>query len=133
MSRSFGSRSFTSRSPMKMFPPVSSTRPAIRLSVVVLPQPDGPTNATNSPSSMVRDRWSTAWNEPYVLTTSLSRTCAIRIAAACLHRHCKERGGARTCCAHCLGPCRDDRYHPPGHTLCLHRTFCERTYEITLQ
>src|SRR5215472_17187316 len=76
MSRSFGSTSFTSRPPMKMLPAVRSTRPAIRFRVVVFPQPDGPTRATNSPSATVRDTWSTAWNEPYVFTTASNRTCA---------------------------------------------------------
>ena len=44
----------TSWSPMKISPEVSGISPAIRLSVVVLPQPDGPTSATNSPSSTVK-------------------------------------------------------------------------------
>ena len=49
-----GSRSLISRSPMKISPAVMSISPATRLSVVVLPQPDGPTSATNSPSSTVK-------------------------------------------------------------------------------
>jgi hypothetical protein len=38
---------------MKMLPSVNSINPATRLSVVVLPHPDGPTSATNSPSLIV--------------------------------------------------------------------------------
>jgi hypothetical protein len=38
--------------------------PASRLSRVVLPLPERPTTATNSPSSMSRSRWSTAVNSP---------------------------------------------------------------------
>src|SRR5271165_332219 len=93
MSRSFGSRSFTSRSPMKISPPVSSISPAIRLSVVVLPQPDGPTSATNSPWSIASERLSTARNGPYVFTTLSSLTCAMKTPIArllSLHRSLGE-------------------------------------------
>src|SRR5262245_50552685 len=37
-----------------MRPPVASSRPAISRSSVDLPQPDGPTKTTNSPSSISR-------------------------------------------------------------------------------
>ena len=40
--RSLGSRSVTSRSPIVIGPAVTSSRPASRLSSVVLPQPEGP-------------------------------------------------------------------------------------------
>src|SRR5262249_4782831 len=41
-------------------PPVGRSRPAIRFSRVVLPEPDGPIRARNSPSSTSRSRsWST--------------------------------------------------------------------------
>ncbi len=39
---------------MVMMPPLTSSRPAISRSSVDLPQPDGPTNTTNSPSRMSR-------------------------------------------------------------------------------
>src|SRR5436190_8256635 len=77
MSRSLGSRSLTSRSPIWMSPLVIGMRPATRLSVVVLPQPDGPTSATNSPSSIVNDTLLTARTDPYRLTTSSNTTLAI--------------------------------------------------------
>src|ERR1700755_1246001 len=49
MSRSFGATEFTRRSPMKISPEVTLSRPAIIASSVDLPQPEGPTSATNSP------------------------------------------------------------------------------------
>src|SRR5262245_47571949 len=67
---------------MRISPASSSISPATRLSVVVLPQPEGPTSATNSPSATVSERRSTAWCRPYVLTTSVSFTSAIERPAA---------------------------------------------------
>ncbi len=54
MSRSFGALSFTTSSPMRSSPSEMSSSPAIIRSAVDLPQPDGPTRITNSPSSIVR-------------------------------------------------------------------------------
>ena len=54
MSRSFGGRSLTTRSPIEMVPPVISSSPAMDRSAVDLPHPDGPTNTMNSPSVMSR-------------------------------------------------------------------------------
>ncbi len=45
---------------MLIVPDVGSTKPAIMRSVVVLPQPDGPSSETNSPGTMSRSRLSTA-------------------------------------------------------------------------
>jgi hypothetical protein len=42
MSRSFGGTSLTTSPPIRISPPVMSSRPAIMRSVVDLPQPDGP-------------------------------------------------------------------------------------------
>ena len=64
MSRSFGCRPFTTRSPMAMVPPVMSSSPAIMRSVVDLPQPDGPTSTTNSWSAMRRLKSFTATTPP---------------------------------------------------------------------
>ena len=50
--RSPGSRSLTTVSPMTICREVGVSRPEIMLSVVVLPQPDGPTMIRNSPSRM---------------------------------------------------------------------------------
>src|SRR5256885_12297951 len=60
MSRSGGSMSLTTRSPILISPSVTSSRPATIRSAVVLPQPDGPTKIMNSPSRTVSSRSSTA-------------------------------------------------------------------------
>ena len=52
MSRSLGSTSFISLSPMYSSPPVISSRPAIIRRVVDLPQPEGPTSTMNSLSAI---------------------------------------------------------------------------------
>ena len=52
MSRSFGGTLLTTRSPMRISPAVMFSSPAIMRSSVDLPQPDGPTSTTNSPSSI---------------------------------------------------------------------------------
>ena len=52
MSRSFGATLFTTRPPMAISPSVMFSSPAIMRSRVDLPQPDGPTRMTNSPSSI---------------------------------------------------------------------------------
>ena len=50
MSLSFGATSFTILSAIEISPSVISSNPATILNKVVLPQPEGPTNTTNSPS-----------------------------------------------------------------------------------
>src|SRR6202008_3567467 len=52
MSRSLGWTLLTTRSPIEMVPEVMFSRPASMRSKVDLPQPEGPTRTTNSPSSM---------------------------------------------------------------------------------
>src|SRR3954453_5794382 len=64
MSRSFGGTSVTSFSPMKMWPSLTSSRPASIRSEVDLPQPDGPTSTRNSPSPTWRLSASTAARVP---------------------------------------------------------------------
>ena len=51
-------------SPIKISPDVTEVRPATKLSVVVLPQPEGPTSATNSPSLTVSETLLTALKLP---------------------------------------------------------------------
>jgi hypothetical protein len=46
-----GGSQVTSLPPMRAAPPLGSTKPAIMRKVVVLPQPDGPSSTTNSPSA----------------------------------------------------------------------------------
>ena len=50
MSRSLGATSFTMLLAIEISPSVISSSPATILNKVVLPQPDGPTSTTNSPS-----------------------------------------------------------------------------------
>jgi hypothetical protein len=64
MLRSFGATSFTTRSPMRIVPLLMSSRPATIRSVVLFPQPDGPTSTMNSRSAMRRDTLSTAFTPP---------------------------------------------------------------------
>src|SRR5690348_17615465 len=52
MSRSFGCTLFTTRLPIEMVPEVMFSSPASMRSNVDLPQPEGPTNTTNAPSSI---------------------------------------------------------------------------------
>ena len=51
-------------SPILIVPLVGSSRPAIILSVVVLPQPEGPNKAKNEPFGIVRVKSSTAVKSP---------------------------------------------------------------------
>ncbi len=60
MSRSLGDFWFTTWPAMRNSPEEMSSRPAIMLSVVDFPQPEGPTRMTNSPSAMSRLKSSTA-------------------------------------------------------------------------
>src|SRR3954452_16773977 len=60
MSRSRGRTLLTSRSQMRIDPASSGSRPASIRSAVDLPDPDGPTRTSSSPSPMSRSRLSTA-------------------------------------------------------------------------
>src|SRR5262249_20499395 len=62
-----------SRSPMEIFPPLTSSRPAIIRSSVDLPHPDGPTRTRNSPLSTSRSTPSTARTPPLYSFTTASR------------------------------------------------------------
>src|SRR5262245_3384466 len=84
MSRSIGGRSFTTRSPMRISPEVTSSSPATMRSVVVLPQPEGPTSTRNSLSRISRSTSFTAWKPlSYFLFSARIETCAMRLP---LHR-----------------------------------------------
>src|ERR1700709_269164 len=65
--------------PTRISPPVGSTKPAIRRSVVVLPQPEGPSRQTRWPCSMCSDTSSTTASGPYVLVRPFNSTDATRI------------------------------------------------------
>src|ERR1017187_9547767 len=64
MSRSRGGTSLTMSPPIQISPDVISSRPAIILSVVDLPHPEGPTSTTNSSSAISRSIPFTAWTLP---------------------------------------------------------------------
>ena len=64
MSRSFGSTSFTTLPSIRIVPEVIASSPAVILSTVDLPQPEGPTNATNWPRSTPRLKSLTAFTVP---------------------------------------------------------------------
>jgi len=59
-SRCRGDTSLTTRSPKLIVPDVIRSSPATIRRAVVLPQPEGPTSTTNSPSSMSRSSPSSA-------------------------------------------------------------------------
>ena len=61
MSRSLGVSSLTTFPPMRRVPLVVSSSPATIRSVVVFPQPDGPTRTMNSPSATSMSMSLTAW------------------------------------------------------------------------
>src|SRR6185437_1823217 len=73
MSRSLGASLFTTLPPMRSSPSLMSSRPAIMLRVVDLPQPDGPTRIMNSPSAMSRFILSTASAPSGYLLVTFSR------------------------------------------------------------
>src|SRR5690554_2519451 len=66
-SRLFGGSSVTSRSPIKTLPVSGMENPATIRSVVVFPQPEGPSNAIISPGSISRDTGDKAWTAPKLL------------------------------------------------------------------
>src|SRR5215467_3856702 len=77
MSRSFGGKSLTTRSPIVISPAVISSRPATIRRVVDLPHPDGPTSTMNSLSRMWRLTSLTAWTSSYFLFRSFIITWAM--------------------------------------------------------
>ena len=69
MLRWLGLRLVTSLPPMTTVPAVGSSKPATMRSIVVLPQPEGPRNETNSPCSMARLKSLTTVTSPKDLRT----------------------------------------------------------------
>src|ERR687897_1690137 len=78
MSRSLGCLSLTRWPPMRNSPEVMSSSPAIMLSVVDFPQPEGPTRMMNSPSAISRSSSCTATvpsgNDLVTLSSTMSAT-----------------------------------------------------------
>src|SRR5687768_5366264 len=84
MPRSLGSSQVTFLPPMKIWPSETSSSPAMQLSKVDLPQPDGPSRTMNSPCAMSRLRFSSTFTLPKLSDRSLMDTlCCICLT---LHR-----------------------------------------------
>src|SRR3954464_5641807 len=81
-SRSCGAVRETSIPPSSIRPPSGRSKPAIRRSVVVLPEPEGPSSVKNSPRRTSRSMLSTAITPPYALRTPASRMSSSRAATA---------------------------------------------------
>src|SRR5215217_4306261 len=77
MPRSDGDRAVTVWPSMAISPPETSSRPAMVRSSVDFPQPDGPTNTTNSPSAISRSIPLRTSVDPKFLVTPVSRTSAM--------------------------------------------------------
>src|SRR5690554_572118 len=69
VSRLFGGSMVTSVSPMRICPSVGSSNPATIRSVVVLPQPEGPSKVTNSPGSTTNSAPFTAMTSAFPFTS----------------------------------------------------------------
>ena len=85
--RSIERRSVTSMPPTDTVPAVGRSIAPMRLSSVVLPEPDGPVTATNSPGAIARSTPSSATTRPSsnVRVTPAKRTSA-SLTAQRLHR-----------------------------------------------
>src|SRR3982751_6135018 len=71
MLRAAGGSVVTSRSPISTRPPSAASRPAIRRSVVDLPQPEGPSSTLSVPSANRNDTPSTARTLPSAVVQCL--------------------------------------------------------------
>src|SRR5437879_12105269 len=81
MSRSIGASSLITLPSIETSPELIASSPAIILSVVVLPQPDGPTNTTTSLSRLCRLTSLPARTLSYNLLIPLSTTSPIPLSA----------------------------------------------------
>src|SRR4051812_29870521 len=86
MSRSLESRSLITRSSMSISPPLIGSSPASMRSSVDLPQPEGPTSTTNSPSAMSKLMPWMILNLPKFFSTPRKDTDAMRtLSGSALH------------------------------------------------
>src|SRR5262249_8789206 len=117
--RSDAGTSLTRSPPISISPELGCSSPAIRRSKVDLPQPDGPTNTTNSPSSISR---STPWmtrNPPKDLATDLRARlvmdCSIALVQSdhSFHPGIGDAGGNEALQEHEYQGHRQQRHH--GH------------------
>src|SRR3954465_4755934 len=81
----------TTRSPTRISPSVGSTKPATRRSVVVLPQPDGPSRQTSVPCAIVIEILSTTAFVPYFLVNPRNSTDATRFPSTPVHDQHRSR------------------------------------------
>src|SRR5215471_4437989 len=95
MSRSFGALSLTTFPPMRSSPSLMSSSPAIMLRAVDLPQPDGPTRMTNSPSAMSRLMSFTASVPSGKRLVMWSRTISATVCSLSLYRLALDRAGCQ--------------------------------------
>src|SRR3954471_21347773 len=77
MPRSFGSSQVTLRPPIQICPVSTSSRPAMALRSVDLPQPEGPSRTRSSPSSTSSAKRSKTRTAPKAIVTSRTETAPI--------------------------------------------------------
>src|SRR4249919_1723071 len=94
--------------------------PPMRLSVVVLPQPDGPSRQKNSPGSMTIETWSRAVTSPYCLVAFRSSMAGVESGNV---RAARYRGGRE------LG--HDGR--APGVRPGIISLLCNRLYDASVR
>src|SRR6266849_3822532 len=90
-SRSAAGMRVTSLPPMRIRPEVGSSRPAIMRSVVVLPQPEGPSRQKKSPSRTVKEESRTATNWANALWRFSTRISAMALLRELRHDREKRR------------------------------------------
>src|SRR5581483_1087595 len=91
MSRCEARLNVTSSPSSRILPEDGSSSPAIMRSVVVLPQPEGPSRTKNSPSAMVNDEARTAVKSPKRfcrLSSRISATALLRKMTRHEETHC---------------------------------------------
>src|SRR6478752_9759554 len=96
MSRAEARFIVTSSPSSRMVPAVGNSSPAIMRSVVVLPQPEGPSRQRNSPSSTVKLAALTAWKSAKDLSSASTLICAIALLPDLRdndEHHCAEQRG----------------------------------------
>src|SRR5688572_18186875 len=92
MSRSRGAFVLTTSPPIRSSPAEMSSSPAIMLSAVDFPQPEGPTRIMNSPSPISRLRFLTASKPSGYRLTTWSRTMSAILVSLTLDRPGGEAG-----------------------------------------
>src|SRR5262249_5888066 len=83
-SRAYGATLVTSLPARRIVPASGRSKPAMRRSVVVLPEPEGPRRVKNSPRPTTRSTSSTATTPPYALRMPSASTSAVVSAVSAL-------------------------------------------------